>query len=142
MKRIAFVLSIIMVMAFSSVCLASDSSDLNKQQSTAQMVIDSFGKKAPAYNKLTADFDASLKNTMDEKTYASLQKQVKDKFGDLQEVKFYSFERFDAQDRVTYLASFSSQKVASIVFAFNKDNKLTEFGIFPQQVNEAQNAKQ
>lgn len=133
MKKIVLILTAVMLMAMSSICLASDGSDLSRQQGTAQLVIDSFGEKAPAFGKVSANFEDSLKKNMDEKKFADVQKQVKEKFGDLKQVKFYSFERFDAQDRLTYLASFSNANVVSIVYVFDKDNKLVEFGLFPQQ---------
>ncbi len=136
MKKVILVLTAALMMVFSGVCLASDGGDLNKQQSVSQLVLDSFGENVPEYKKVTADFEDSLKSNMDEKTYRSLQRQVKEQYGKITQVKFYAFERFDARDRVTYLASFDSGKIASIVFSFDKSNKLVEFGIFPQQAAE------
>ena len=44
--------------------------------------------------------------------------EVKTKFGDLKESKFYSFERYNNQDKVTYLTSFSQEKCCSYSFYF------------------------
>ena len=61
---------------------------------------------------------------------------MKIKFGDLKESKFYSFERYNNQDKVTYLTSFSQENVVAIVFVFDKNNKLLEFGLLPIQQNQ------
>ena len=55
---------------------------------------------------------------------------------DLKESKFYSFERHNNQDKVTYLTSFSQENVVAIVFIFDKNNKLVEFGLLPIQQNQ------
>ena len=75
------------------------------------------------------------KEKFDEKTYVTLQKQVKDKFGRMKEVKFYSFQRFDQTDRVTYIAAFSKRKLVAINLSFNKDNKMVDFALSPVEQN-------
>ena len=55
---------------------------------------------------------------------------MKTKFGDLKESKFYSFERYNN------LTSFSQENVVAIVFIFDKNNKLVEFGLLPIQQNQ------
>ena len=62
-----------------------------------------------------------------------MQKQVRVKFGNLKEAKFFAFQRFDQIDRVIYVASFSKEKVVNMVFAFDKDNKLVDFAFSPVQ---------
>lgn len=133
MKKIILILTAIFTMAFSGLCLAADGGDLNKQQNTAETFVKAFTEAVPSYNEFTKGFDAQLKSKFDEKTYTALKEQVKDKFGRMKEVKFYSFQRFDNMDQVTYIASFSKEKLVSVNFVFNKENKMVNFVLTPVQ---------
>lgn len=53
----------------------------------------------------------------------------------MKEVKFYSFQRFDQTDRVTYIAAFSKRKLVAINLSFNKDNKMVDFALSPVEQN-------
>lgn len=136
MRKIILILTMVATMAFSGICMAADGGTLNKQQNVVEPFIASFSDKAPAYAKVSAGFDSGLLAKMDEKSFNGIKKEVKTKFGDLKEVKFYSFERLGEQDRVTYLASFSNEQLVSIVCVFNKDNKMIEFGLLPLKVEQ------
>lgn len=129
------ILTAIFTMAFAGICMAADGADLNKQQNTAETFVKAFSQTVPSYNEFTKGFDAQLKNKFNEKTYVALQAQVKDKFGRMKEVKFYSFQRFDQMDRVTYIASFSKEKIVAINLAFNKENKMVDFALSPVEQN-------
>lgn len=135
MKKLVMILTTIFTMAFAGICMAADGADLNKQQNTAETFVKAFSQTVPSYNEFTKGFDAQLKNKFNEKTYAALQAQVKDKFGRMKEVKFYSFQRFDQMDRVTYIASFSKEKIVAISLAFNKENKMVDFALSPVEQN-------
>lgn len=135
MKKLVMILTAIFTMAFAGICMAVDGADLNKQQNTAETFVKAFSQTVPSYNEFTKGFDAQLKNKFNEKTYAALQAQVKDKFGRMKEVKFYSFQRFDQMDRVTYIASFSKEKIVAINLAFNKENKMVDFALSPVEQN-------
>lgn len=135
MKKLVMILTTIFTMAFAGICMAADGADLNKQQNTAETFVKAFSQTVPSYNEFTKGFDAQLKNKFNEKTYAALQAQVKDKFGRMKEVKFYSFQRFDQIDRVTYIASFSKEKIVAISLAFNKENKMVDFALSPVEQN-------
>ena len=135
MKKLVMILTAIFTMAFAGICMAADGADLNKQQNTAETFVKAFSQTVPSYNEFTKGFDVQLKNKFNEKTYAALQAQVKDKFGRMKEVKFYSFQRFDQMDRVTYIASFSKEKIVAINLAFNKDNKMVDFALSPVEQN-------
>ncbi len=133
MKKIILILTAIFTMAFSGLCLAADGGDLNKQQNTAETFVKAFTEAVPSYNEFTKGFDAQLKSKFDEKTYTALKEQVKDKFGKMKDIKFYSFQRFDNMDQVTYIASFSKEKLVSVNFVFNKENKMVNFVLTPVQ---------
>ena len=138
MKKLILILTAVFTVAFSACALAADGGDLNKQQDAAQAFITGLGGKAAVYTEVSKGFSAELKGKVGEKTYAALQSQVKEKFGDLKESKFYSFQRFDEVDYVTYLASFSKEKLVNITLAFNKRSKMVDFALTPVEQNAAQ----
>lgn len=135
MKKLIVMLTAIFTMAFTGLCMAADGGDLNKQQSGAETFIKAFTTEVPNYSQFTKGFDASLKTKFNEKTYAALQQQVKEKFGRMKEAKFHSFQRFDKVDYVTYIAAFSKEKAVSITMAYNKENKMVDFALSPLKVN-------
>lgn len=136
MKKIVLIFVAVMMMAFSNVCMAADGGDLNKDQKVAETFISGITTEKVSYDKLGANIDNGLKKNFDAKAYDALKNEVKTKFGDLKESKFYSFERYNNQDKVTYLTSFSQENVVAIVFVFDKNNKLLEFGLLPIQQNQ------
>ena len=121
---------------------ADDHKALGKQQQVAERVMDAFdGEPMPLFAQVSAGFNANLKKAVDEKAFTSLQKQVKQRFGTMKEAKLYSFQRFDQADRVTFIASFTKEKVVSVVFVFDKQNKLADFAFTPVQQPAAKAAK-
>lgn len=136
MKKIVLIFLAVMMMAFSSVCMAADGGDLNKDQKVAETFISGITTEKVVYDKFVANFDNGLKSKINAKAYDALKNDVKTKFGDFKESKFYSFERYDNQDKVTYIASFSKEEIIAMVFVFDKNNKLVEFGLLPIQQNQ------
>ena len=117
---------------------ANDHKDLAKQQQVAERFMDVFdGEPVPMYAQVTAGFSANLKKAVTEKAFTELQKQVRTKFGTMKEAKFFTYQRFDKADRVTYVASFSKEKMVSMVFAFDKQSKLVDFAFAPVKQPEA-----
>lgn len=139
MKKILFTLTLIMMMAFSGLCFASDGSDLNKEQKIAENFMGVFTKEqAPEYAIVSKDFSDNLKKSVSERTYKKLPAEIKEKFGNVKNVDFRTFEKLGQEDRVTYIASFDKQPVAAIVFIFDQDQKLANYIFAPieQQVAE------
>ena len=125
MKKFICILAAVMMMAFGSVCSASDGSDLNSEQKTAQLFFDAFkAEDVPEYSILSRDFADSLKSQFTEANYNGLQRNTKNNFGTLTESRFFAYQRYDQSDVVAYYISFDSNKVAQMVFTFDKDKKL------------------
>lgn len=121
---------------------AEDHKALAKQQQVVEKFLDAFdGEPVPMFAQVSAGFNANLKKAVDEKAFTELQKQVKQKFGTMKEAKFFTYQRFDQADRVTYVASFSKEKMVSMIFAFDKQNKLVDFAFTPIQQPAAKPAK-
>ena len=134
MKKILFVLVMGLIMMFNGLCFAADGNDLNKEQKIAEDFMQVFWQEQlPNYSKISENLSGKLKIDLNEKQYIDLQKNVKDKFGILKEAKFYSFQRFDQGDRVSYLVSFDKQPISTIIFAFDKNQKLENYAIVPLQ---------
>ena len=121
---------------------AEDHKAMAKQQQVVEKFLDVFdGEPVPMFAQVSAGFNANLKKAVDEKAFAELQKQVKQKFGTMKEAKFFTYQRFDQADRVTFIASFTKEKIVSMIFAFDKLNKLVDFAFTPIQQPAAKPAK-
>ena len=130
MKKLVMLVTVVLTVAMAAVCFAAgDGNDLNKQQKivdkfvAALTVADDSG-----YAGAAAGFSPELKQKMDIKAFAALQKQVKDTLGTMKEMKF------DQGDRLTYLGSYSKQQLVRVIYGFNKEGKLTEFIFAPVEV--------
>ena len=143
MKKLIVMLMVSCLMMICSVGFAADDHKaLGKQMQVAEKMMDAFdGEPMPLFAQVSAGFNANLKKAVDEKAFTELQKKVKQKLGTLKEAKLYSFQRFDQADRVTYIASFSKEKMVSMVFVFDKQNKLADFAFTPVQQPAAKAAK-
>lgn len=142
MKKLLIMMIVSCLMMICSVGLAAnDHKDLGKQMQVAERMMDAFdGEPVPLYAQISAGFNANMKQAVTEEAFAELQKQVRQKFGTLKEAKFFTFQRFDQADRVTYIASFTKEKIVSMIFAFDKTNKLVDFAFTPVQQPEAKPA--
>ena len=117
---------------------ANEHKDLAKQQQAVERMLDVFdGEPVPAYAQVSAGFSANMKKAVTEKALGELQKQVRTRFGTMKEAKLFAYQRFDQADRVTYIASFSKEKLVSMVFAFDRQNKMLDFAFSPVQQPEA-----
>lgn len=115
----------LLAFAFSSLAFAADGGDLNKEQRTAEKMMTALeGDAATSYATFAPALSAELSKTMDQKNFTAIQRQVKQQFGSLKETKFFSFERYDQADKVTYIAGFSKEKIVVMSFVFGKDAKL------------------
>ena len=139
MKKLLIMMMVSCLMMLCSVGFAADDHKaLGKQQQVAEKIMDAFdGEPVPLYAQVSAGFSANMKKAVTEEAFTELQKQVKQKFGTMKEAKFFTFQRFDQADRVTYIASFTKEKIVSMIFAFDKQNKLVDFAFTPVQQPEA-----
>ncbi|WP_405379590.1 DUF3887 domain-containing protein [Phascolarctobacterium sp.] len=135
MKKLLMLVVVSCLMMVCSVGLAANEhKDLAKQQQAVERMLDVFdGEPVPAYAQVSAGFSANMKKAVTEKVFADLQKQVRTKFGVMKEAKFFTYQRFGQADRVTYIASFSKEKLVSMIFAFDKQNKMIDLAFTPVQ---------
>ena len=139
MKKLVIMMIVSCLMMLCSVGFAAgESKDLAKQQVVAEKFLDVFdAEPAPLFAQVSAGFNPKMKEAVTEKAFTELQKQVKQKFGTMKEAKFFAYQRFDQIDRVTYIGSFTKEKIVSMIFAFDKQNKQVEFAFTPVQQPQA-----
>ncbi|WP_455655588.1 DUF3887 domain-containing protein [Phascolarctobacterium sp.] len=140
MKKLVMLVTLVVTMAMSAMCFAAgDGSVLNKQQRVADKFVAALNSAdSSAFTQLSVDFAPELQSKITAANFAELQKQMKEKFGSQKEITFAAYERFDQGDRLTYLASYSKQKLVRVVYGFNKEGKLTEFVFAPMEIQEEQ----
>lgn len=138
MKKFIVLLTTLLTMAFAASCFATEnSSALSDAESSAQKVITALvASDTLGYKDAEKAMSADLAQQMNVNTFIAMQRQVKEKFGNLKETKFFSFERFDKADRLTYIAGFSRQPAVSIVFELDKKEKITNFSLNALEVQE------
>ena len=139
MKKLVIMMIVSCLMMLCSVGFAAgESKDLAKQQVVVERFLDVFdAEPAPLFAQVSAGFNPKMQEAITEKAFTDLQKQVKQKLGTMKEAKFYAYQRFDQADRVTYIGSFTKEKMVSIVFVFDRQNKMADFAFTPIQQPQA-----
>lgn len=143
MKKFIVLLTTLLTLAFAVSCFATEnSSALNSAENSAQKVITALvASDTLGYKDAEKAMSADLAKNMNVNTFIAMQRQVKEKFGNHKETKFFAFERFDKVDRLTYIGSFNREPAVSIVFTLDKNAKITEFSLAALQVEEQENAE-
>lgn len=127
MKKLLVMLTMVLTLAFASVCAAYDGGVLNKEQKAAEILTNAVTGQAVAYEQVTSGMNDELKTKITEQVVADLQKQVKEQFGAVKEVRFQSFERFADGDRLVYIAGFSKEKHVAMIYIFDEKQKMVNF---------------
>ena len=140
MKKIVVFVVMLVSLMMASVCLAGENgSALNKiERTTDKMIAVFLPGSATTYAEVAKGFTPELKEKLTVEAFDNIKKEVSSKFGTIKETKMVSFERFDAGERVVYLAGFTKEKVVSLMFLFNKSGAMTNFALSPVQVQEQQ----
>ena len=143
MKKFIVLLTTLLTLVFAASCFATEnSSALNSAENSAQKVITALvASDTLGYKDAEKAMSPDLAKNMNVNTFIAMQRQVKEKFGNHKETKFFAFERFDKADRLTYIASFNREPAVSIVFTLDKNAKITEFSLAALQVEEQENAE-
>ena len=140
MKKLVALVTTVLVMAVSGMCFAAgDGTDLNKQQRAVDKFVAVLNAAdTTGFAQLSSDFAPDLQQKVDAAAFGALQKQVKERFGSQKEIKFVAYERFDQGDRLTYLGSYSREKMVRIIYGFDKNNKMIEFVFAPLEAQQEQ----
>ena len=122
MKKIwSFILCLVISLAMTSVCLASDGADLNKQQQAVVKVFAALnGQNGMEYAGIRQLMSAKLQTELDEKTFGSVKNNLRRSYGEQRENRF-----------LAYLAKYSKEKALLFIFVFDKQNDLGAFSFQP-----------
>lgn len=133
MKKLAMALVMTGAMAMASVCAAAgEGAALTKEQKAAETLLAGLnGSETVTYAQASGAMGADLKAKVTEEAFGNLQKSVKNQLGNVKEVKFRSFERFNDGDRVVYLGSYSKEANVAVVFVFDPAGKIMNFALNP-----------
>ena len=84
MKKIwSFILCLVISLAMTSVCLASDGADLNKQQQAVVKVFAALnGQNGTEYAGIRQLMSAKLQTELDEKTFGSVKNNLRRSYGE------------------------------------------------------------
>ncbi|WP_418544737.1 hypothetical protein [Phascolarctobacterium faecium] len=136
MKKAVMLVTLVVTMALSAMCFAAgDGSVLNKQQRVVDKFVAAVNTAdSSGFAQMSADLAPDLQSKITAADFAAMQKQLKEKFGTQKELTFAAYERFDQGDRLTYLASYSKQKLVRAVYVFDKAGKMTEFVFVPVEI--------
>lgn len=139
MQKFLFILAMAVTMAVSRISYASSGDDLDKAQRVAESFISMLEKDNIPYEIVSGDFADSLKAKVNEKSYETLQQEIRDNISVLNNAKFYMYQRYDGGDKLIYVADFSKTKLMAIILYFDKKQKMTDFTISPLTKQQTQN---
>ena len=128
MKKIwSFILCLVISLAMTSVCLASDGADLNKQQQAVVKVFAALnGQNGMEYAGIRQLMSAKLQTELDEKL-RQCENNLRRSYGEQRENRFLAYQRYADGDRLAYLAKYSKEKALLFIFVFDKQNDLGAF---------------
>ena len=139
MKKLLVLVTALCLFCFSSVALAATNGQvLTKEEAVASQVMSAL-TKTTSYEVVSQDFTPALQQALDKAKLNEMKKEVKTKFGKMQDMKLIRLEKFDQGDRVTYLASFAKEQFVQIEFLFDVTTdapKVMSFSLKPLQVQQ------
>ena len=139
MKKLFLLVTTLCLLCFSSVALAATNGQiLTKEEAAAAQVMSALTKNT-AYEVVSQEFTPKLQQVLDQAKLNEMKKEVRTKFGKMQDMKLISLQKFDQGDRVTYLASFAKQKFVRIEFMFDVSTdapKIMSFSLAPLEVQQ------
>ncbi len=141
MKKILLLLSMVFVMAFSSIAAAANNGALlNGEEKIVDRFVKAIVTTNPAYAGLSGSFSEGLKANIDETKFAEIQKNVVEQYGNVKEYNLIELRKVrDANqatiDQLVYVAAFEKiEKPVAMIFAFETATGkpvLTLFSIGP-----------
>ncbi|MBQ2247077.1 MAG: DUF3887 domain-containing protein [Selenomonadales bacterium] len=141
MKKLFVLFTALCLLCFSSAAFAATNGQvLTKEEAVASQVMSALTKTV-SYEVVSQDFTPSLQQALDKAKLNEMKKEVRTKFGKMQDMKFVRLEKFDQGDRVTYLASFAKQQFVQVEFLFDVTTdapKVMSFSLRPLQVQQQQ----
>jgi D-aminopeptidase len=124
MKKLILLVSMIMTLAFSTMAFAAgDGTALNNEEKSAEKLLTAVTSQTATVESLNGILSPEMAKKINATALKAVQTDLKNKFGSMKESKMVVYERLDQQDRVTYLAAFTKEKVVRYLVLFNKEAK-------------------
>lgn len=116
--------------SFIGSCFASPASDLlAKEEKISVKVIEVFAGNGE-YSSISKHFTKERLEKTNSLAFRKIKASINNNFGKLKDVKLIALEKFDKNDRLTYLASYTKTKVVKVILLYNvngKNSKLQDF---------------
>ncbi len=139
MKKLFLLVTTLCLLCFSSVALAATNGQLlEKEEAVASQVMSAL-TKTTSYEVVSQDFTPTLQQVFDKAKFNEMKKEIKTKFGKMQDMKFVALQKSNRGDHVTYLANFTKQQIVRIGFVFDVATdapKLTALTLEPLNVEQ------
>jgi hypothetical protein len=120
MKKLILLVSMIMTLAFSTMAFAAGDGTALK---SAEKLLTAVTSQTATVESLNGILSPEMAKKINATALKAVQTDLKNKFGTMKESKMVVYERLDQQDRVTYLAAFTKEKVVRYLVLFNKEAK-------------------
>ena len=141
MQKIIATAALAASLVLPSMCFAGvNSNALSKAEKSGDTFVNVLQSKA-TYTELEPLMTGTMQKQIKASSIPGLLKQVAGNFGTMKDIKFYSFERFDKNDKMTYIASFSKEKLAALIILTDKTGKMSDFALSPLKQNTAKKSK-
>lgn len=139
MKKIILMLAMVMVMAFSAVCSASNGKVLDAEEGIAAKFLNGAN-----YNAVVSVMSDEMKKNWDEKSYANFKEELNKNFGKISTNQLIVLEKHDGADLLLYQVASEKIPAARFVYLFSVQGEkplLSDFRIMLPQVKkeEAEN---
>lgn len=132
MKKTAAIFVLLVSLCLTSVCLASDSSDLARQQQVTAKVLTALNAQSELeYSSIRTAFATELKTEFTAEKFTAVQKDLSRKYGTERDNRLLAYQRFYDGDRLTYLVNYSKNSNLVFTFVFDKNDKLAAFYFLP-----------
>ena len=132
MKKTVAICVLLVGLCLTSMCLASDSSDLASQQKITTKVLTALNAPSDLeYSNIGRDFTTYLKRDFAVEKFSAVKKELRKKYGIGRDNRLLAYQRFYDGDRLTYLVNYSKNSSLVFTFVFDKNDKLAGFSFTP-----------
>lgn len=118
MKKIVVMLTMVLMMAFTAVCSASNGKVLDNEEA----MIDKF-LSASKYSAITSMMTEDMQKEFNEETFNNFREQLNKNFGKLNEKQLFLVEKGNKVDVLRYQSKFELVPEAQFVFMFKVENE-------------------
>lgn len=136
MKKVIIMLTMVMMMAFTAVCSASNGKVLDAEEAIVNKFL-----SAEKYSAITSVMTEDMKKDFNEETFANFREQLNKNFGKLDEKQLFLVEKGKDVDVLRYQSKFALVPEAQFIFLFHVEKEkpmLAKFALVLPNKEEAQ----